>query len=154
MKGTAVEENVRRLAEPFLEGLGMELVDASYAAEHGRKVLRLLVDKPGGITLDDLTAVSREFGVLLDAENAIAERYTLEVSSPGIDRPLLKEKDYARFAGKKASIRTKEAIDGRRNFRATILGAEGGTIRVCDADGREYGILFSNIDKAKLVAEF
>jgi ribosome maturation factor RimP len=154
LKGTATEEKVRLIAERFLEGLGMELVDVSYVSEYGRKVLRLLADKPGGITLDDLTSINREFGALLDVEGAFSERYTLEVSSPGLDRPLFKEKDYVRFAGKKANIKTKAPIDGRRNFKALLMGVEGGAVKVKDADGREFAILLSNIDKARLVPEF
>lgn len=153
MKAGQVEEKVRRVATPFLEDLGMELVQVVYGVEHGRKILRVLVDKAGGITLDDLARLSGELGALLDVEDVVPERYNLEVSSPGLDRPLLKEKDYVRFAGKKASIRTKGPVEGRKNFKAVILGVEAGRVLIEDADRKRFSLALSEIDRARLVVE-
>lgn len=153
LKIEGLEDKVKALAEPVLEGLGMELVDLVYTTEHGRRILRLFIDKPGGVTIDDCSDVSREFGTVLDVQDPIPQSYTLEVSSPGLDRPLVREKDFIRFTGKKARIRTREAIDGRKNFKATIDGVREGAVLVTDADGRKYVIALSSIDKARLEIE-
>ncbi len=154
MKGKELEDRVRALAEMFLSSLGMELVDVGYASEHGRRILRLFIDRPGGVTIDDCANVSRELGTILDVEDVMPERYVLEVSSPGLDRPLKKEKEFIRFAGKKARIRTKAPINGQRNFLAVIKGCEGGLLRIEDADGRSFALSLSDIEKASLVMEF
>ncbi len=134
-------------------GLGLELVDVLYTTEHGRRILRIFIDKPGGVTIDDCSDLSRELGTVLDVEDPIPQSYTLEVSSPGLDRLLTKEKDFLRFAGKKVKLRTKEAIEGRKNFKASIEGVEGGRVTLKDADGRIWEIMLSNIEKARLEIE-
>lgn len=153
MKIEGLEERIKALATPVLEGLGMELVDAEYTVEHGRRILRFYIDKPGGVTIDDCGRVSSELGTLLDVNDVMHERYSLEVSSPGLDRPLVKEKDFTRFAGRKARIRTRTDIGGRRNFRATIIGVGDGKVVIEDSDGRRFEIAVTNIEKARLVAE-
>lgn len=144
---------MRALAEPLLTDLGFELVDVVFATEYGRKVLRFFIDKPGGVTIDDCTQASRELSTLLDVEDPIPQRYTLEVSSPGLDRPLVKEKDFIRYAGKKVRIKTKEPIEGRRNFKATIDSVGDGSISVTDFDGRRFVIELARIDRARLEIE-
>lgn len=153
MRTEGLVEKVASLAAPVAEGLGLELVDVEYAVEQGTKVLRIYIDKPGGVSIDDCTDVSREMGTILDVEDLIHERYSLEVSSPGLDRKLTKEKDFIKYAGKKVKIITKEAIEGRKNFKAAIIGAGGGMVSVKDSDGRTWSIALVNIEKARLVVE-
>lgn len=153
MRTDGVEDRVRALAAPVAEGFGLELVDIVFTSEFGRRVLRVYIDKPGGITVDDCERVSRELSTVLDVEDPIPQSYSLEVSSPGLDRPLKTEKDFSRFAGRRARIRSKEAIDGRRNFKAVIDEASGGQVSVTDFDGKKFTIDISNIEKARLEIE-
>lgn len=153
MKLQDVENKVRDLAEPLLTDMGLELVDVEYKNEHGSWVLRVYIDKPGGVTLDDCTDVSRELGTLLDVEDPVPQSYNLEVSSPGLNRPLVKEKDFKKFSGHRAKIRTTEPIEGRKNFKVTIKGFEDGSVVVEDDQGTVYSIGLGNIEKARLIAE-
>lgn len=153
MKVEGLEDKLKALAAPVVEGLGMELVDLVYASEHGSKVVRLFIDKPGGVTVDDCSDVSREFGTVLDVEDPIPQRYVLEVSSPGLDRPLVREKDFTRYIGKRARIKSKQPIEGRRNFKAVIDGVAEGKVLVTDFDGRRFEIELTNIEKARLEIE-
>jgi len=105
------------------------------------------------VTVEDCERVSRELSTVLDVEDPIPQNYNLEVSSPGLDRPLKTERDFARFVGRRARIRSKEALEGRRNFKAVIDEASGGEVRVTDFDGKKFTIPLSNIDRAKLEIE-
>lgn len=154
MKPEEIEGRIRPLAEPVAEGLGVELVAVDYTSEHGRKILRVYIDKPGGITVDDCEKLSRELGTVLDVEDPIPQSYNLEVSSPGLDRPLKTEKDFERFAGRRAKIRTRTPVDGRRNFKASIDSVGAGVVQVTDFDGKKFSIAVSEIEKAKLEIEF
>ncbi|MEK6758413.1 MAG: ribosome maturation factor RimP [Deltaproteobacteria bacterium] len=145
-----MEERIRALAQPVAESLGLELVDAHFATDSGRKVLRVYIDKPGGVSLDDCAGMSREFSTVLDVNDPIPQRYSLEVSSPGLDRPLKKEADFERFMGRRARIRSREAIEGRRNFNAVIDSVDGANILVTDFDGKKFVLTISNIEKARL----
>lgn len=148
-----IEERIAVIAEPILLSLGLELVAVEYLTESGSRILRIYIDKPGGVAVDDCADVSHELSAVLDVDDPIPQRYSLEVSSPGLDRPLVKEGDYVRFAGKKANIRTKEALEGRRNFKVTIEGAAGGVVIVKDSEGRRIELEIANIDRARLEAE-
>ena len=149
-----IEEQIGAIAEPILASLGLELVAVEYLTESGSRILRIYIDKTGGVTVDDCADVSNELSAALDVADPIPARYSLEVSSPGLDRPLVKESDYVRFAGKKANIRMKQAIEGRRNFKVTIEGALSGVVVVKDSEGRRFELAVANIDKARLEAEF
>lgn len=153
LKPEGIEDRIRELARPVAEGFGLELVDVAYTSEYGRRVLRVYIDKPGGVTLEDCERVSRELGAVLDVEDPIPQSYNLEVSSPGLDRPLKTEADFARFAGKRARIRAREPVEGRRNFKAVIDEARGGEVFVTDFDGRKFAIAVANIEKARLEIE-
>ncbi|MBW7956795.1 MAG: ribosome maturation factor RimP [Deltaproteobacteria bacterium] len=153
MKPEGVEDRIRELARPVAEGFGLELVDVSYTSEYGRRVLRIYIDKPGGITVEDCERVSRELSAILDVEDPIPQSYNLEVSSPGLDRPLKTEADFSRFKGKRARIKTREPIEGRRNFKALIDDARDGEVLVTDFDGRKFTIAVINIEKARLEIE-
>jgi len=154
LKTESLDGKIRSLAQPVVEGLGMELVDVAIVTDHGRRVLRVTIDKPGGVTVDDCGDVSRELGTILDVEDPIPQSYSLEVSSPGLDRPLLSEKDFIRFSGKKARIKTREALEGRKNFKGTIDAVIEGRVRVTDFDGKVFDIPFPIIEKARLEIDF
>lgn len=147
-----IVRSVWELAEPLVVAEGLELVDVEYLREGGRWLLRLTIDKEGGVTLDDCQAISRQVEKVLDVEDPIATAYSLEVSSPGIERPLKKPGDFARFAGNKAEVRTGEPIGDppRRNFKGRLLGIdEAGVIRV-DIDGTVFEVPFERVAKANL----
>ncbi|MBI5232842.1 MAG: ribosome maturation factor RimP [Deltaproteobacteria bacterium] len=149
-----IAEKVRHLIEPVVCDAGLELVDVVFTFEMGARVLRLFVDRPdGGVTLDELGDISPEISRLLDVEDMIPGHYTLEVSSPGLDRPLVKEKDFVRYVGKNVRIRTKEPIEGRRNFKARLKGIFEGVVYITDNDGNDWRIELKNIDKARLEIE-
>ena len=141
------------------EGGDFELIDVAYLSEAGTMVLRVLVDKaPGGsdskgrgegIRVEELGRLSKRIGALLEEEGTVGGAYSLEVSSPGLDRPLKKERDYERAVGRKALIKTKEPVDGRKNFKATIDGVSDGVVTVTDSEGRAWALPISNIDKAR-----
>lgn len=140
---------VWQLAGPLVEGEGMEIVDIEFRHEgsRGGRVLRLYLDKEGGPNVDDLGRVSRQLSELLDAEDTIDGSYTLEVSSPGINRPLKKPAHFARFVGKRIRVRTRDLIDGRRSFLG-ILGQVVEDSVILMQEGKHYQIPFSMIEKS------
>ena len=145
----ATIKRVWQLATPLVEGEGMEIVDIDFRHEgtrHGR-VLRLYLDKDGGPNVDDLSRVSRQLSELLDAEDTIEGAYTLEVSSPGINRPLKKPAHFVRFLGKRIRVRTRDLIDGRRSFLG-ILGQVADDSVILTQEGKRYQIPFSMIEKS------
>ena len=148
-----IVESVRNLALPILEESGLELVDIEYLREPNGWVVRLFIEKEDGITLQECTAVSRELGYLMEVKEVIDHPYNLEVSSPGLDRPLKTEKDFQRFSGKKATIKTAEPLDGRRNFKGTICSFENGAVTLAH-EGESWTIPLEAIAKAKLIYEF
>lgn len=152
MKIGGVISQVRGLVEPILDQKGMELVDIEYRMERGRWVLRLFIDKEGGVTLDDCSDVSGEVGVILDVRDIIPHSYNLEVSSPGLDRPLVKERDFLRHLGGRVKIKTRGAIDGRRNFSVLLEDFKEGKVIVRDDSGMVWGIPLQEIEKARLIA--
>lgn len=134
---------------------GLELVHWETVGPRNSFVLRIFIDKPGGVSHGDCEAVSHQVGTLLDVEDLVAaQRYILEVSSPGIERGLYKRADYERFAGNRIKLRTLEPIDGQRNFRGKLLGLIGDNIGF-DADGRgQLEIPFEQIAKANIEYQF
>ncbi len=154
-----VAARVKELAEPLAVSLGLELVDVEYRQEGGRMVLRLFIDREGGVTLDDCAAVSRELAEILDVEDFIHSRYNLEVSSPGLDRPLKKTEDYQRFTGRLVKIRTFELLQDdegnkRKTFTGELLGLEEGVVRLRLKEGQTAGIPLEKVAKANLEFEF
>ncbi|NHR05513.1 ribosome maturation factor RimP [Chromobacterium haemolyticum] len=140
--------DVRLLLDSTLPGLGYELVDFEMTPGGG---FRVFIDKPGGITVEDCVQVSNHFTRLFMVENIDYER--LEVSSPGLDRPLKKEADFVRFAGKLAKIKTRMPIEQQKKFTGRLAGVEEDSVKL-DVDGRIMAIPFANIDKARLEPEF
>ncbi|HSE85966.1 MAG TPA: ribosome maturation factor RimP [Candidatus Binatia bacterium] len=145
----ATVARVWQLASPLVESEGMEIVDIDFRHEgsRGGRVLRLYLDKEGGPNVDDLSRVSRQLSELLDAQDTIDGAYTLEVSSPGINRPLKKPAHFARFVGKRIRVRTRDLIDGRRSFLG-ILGQVVEDSVILTQEGKRYQIPFSMIEKS------
>jgi len=129
-KQRAFTDTVRRLAEPLCDGAGMELVHVEYQREPGGLTLRIYLDKPGGITLDDCVEISRQLEDILDVHAGDLPPYRLEVSSPGIDRPLGTLKDFVRFEGQQAKIRVATAVNGRKNFTGVLSGVVDEMVRL------------------------
>ena len=144
----AVIMDVVKLVETTVNGLGYELVDLERS---GRGLLRVFIDKPEGISVDDCQTVSNQLTRLLLVENVDYDR--LEVSSPGLDRPLKKEADFMRFAGQKAQIKLRMLLAGRKNFVGVIGEINNGVLQL-DVDGSPVAIELSNLDKARLVPIF
>jgi ribosome maturation factor RimP len=145
----ATIRRVWELAAPLAQGEGMEIVDIEFRPEgtRGGRVLRLYMDKEGGPSVDDLSRVSRRLSDLLDSEDAIAGAYTLEVSSPGINRPLKRPEHFARFVGKRIRVRTRDMIEGRRSFVGILDQVLGDSV-ILTQEGKQYQIPFSMIDKS------
>lgn len=137
------------MIEPAVTGLGYELVDVQ--ASNGGRMLRLFIDKPGGISVEDCATVSRHLTRLLAVEGVDYER--LEVSSPGLDRPLRKGSDFARFAGHRADVRMRTPdSSGRRRFVGVLRGAEAGRLSI-ELDGHTIGLDLADVERARLVPE-
>jgi ribosome maturation factor RimP len=145
-------ERITEIVEPVVIAAGYELVHVEILGNRRTMVLRLYVDRPGGVTVDDCAVVSERVGVVLDIEDPIAHSYTLEVCSPGIERGLYKKGDYQRFAGQQVKIETWEQIEGRRHFYGELVGI-GPDDRVTVRERllqREITIPHSKIRKARL----
>jgi ribosome maturation factor RimP len=150
----SLEARISALAEQTAAAIGMEVVLVDIKGGDNRSIVRVFIDQPGGVTLDDCERFSKRLSVLLDVEDWIPFRYVLEVSSPGLDRPLLKEMDFQRFAGKNAKIRTRLPLEGQRNFRGKILKTGQGRVIIELDQGKQVEISIAEIEKANLVAEF
>ncbi|MEJ2197710.1 MAG: ribosome maturation factor RimP [Desulfuromonadales bacterium] len=157
-----IQAQVEELIVPILDDFGYELVDLQYKKEGSSMALCVFIDKPGGITLDDCVTVSREVGAILEIEDPIKAAYRLEVSSPGLDRPLKKPADFERFAGQKIKVKTLCMLDtdrrghSRKTFTGELLGLEGDMIRIAldDKRGGVAMIAVADLEKANLVEDF
>ncbi|MFB3819922.1 MAG: ribosome maturation factor RimP [Candidatus Methylomirabilales bacterium] len=157
MAGGAAAEvtaRVRGIAEAILPEAGLELVEVEFRREAAGWVLRLYIDRAeGGVTLDDCQRVSEELGDHLDVADLIDHPYHLEVSSPGLDRPLTREADFVRFAGREARISTREPLDGRKSFRGRLAGLEADRVLLDLPEGPRVAIPRGLIHKARLEPE-
>lgn len=155
-------DKVHRLLVPILESMAVELVDLEFKREGRDWFLRLFIDKEGGVTLDDCAEVSREVDALLEVEDVIDAAYRLEVSSPGLDRPLKRPADYERFKGRLVKVKTFEKLDpderghSRKTFTGELLGLEAGRVRIrqLDTKGGVVEIPLEGIAKANLELDF
>lgn len=143
------------LIEPSLADLGYEIVRIRFHGD-GRPVLQIMIDRADGadVTVDDCTLASRTVSALLDVADPIPGAYELELSSPGLDRPLTRAKDFESFSGNEARVELKSAIEGRRRFRGRLLGLDGDTVRMAvplEATETEFALPLAAIAKAKLV---
>ncbi len=156
----AVVEKVREIAERVAASNGLELVDVEFRGGGKARMLRVLIDKPGGVTHQDCADVSREVGTILDVEDVVpGGQYLLEVSSPGLDRKLLKPADYQRFAGSRVKLQTREAVGGTHHFDGRLQGLVDGRVALEIAARKQQPatrieIELANVEKANLVPEF
>jgi len=150
MESRSVAERVREIAEQAASDRGVELVHAEVAGPEGHPIVRVFIDKPGGVTHEDCSAVSIQLGTVLDVEDFIHSAYTLEVSSPGLERGLYKRADYERFAGSQARIKARTPIKGQRNFRGRIIGVEDNKVILEDWTTGRAEIPVDEIAKANL----
>jgi ribosome maturation factor RimP len=144
------------LIEPVVDDHGCELVDVEVARNQGKGLLRITIDNPnsdGRVPIERCVAVSREIETLLDAADTMPGAYQLEVSSPGLDRVLGREKDFVAACGQEVRLRTRRPIEGRRRFRGRLKAFEQGALRV-DVDGEEALIPFDEVEKANTIYEF
>ena len=146
----SIEARVREIAERAAQERGLELVHVELAGGARSPVVRVFIDKPGGVTHEDCSEVSQHVGTVLDVEDFIPGAYTLEVSSPGLERGLYSRADYERFAGRLAKIRTRGAIGGQRNFRGRIVGVEGEGVLFDDKMTGRVRVPLNEIAKANL----
>jgi ribosome maturation factor RimP len=150
--GEEIERAVSGMIEPIVISLGMEMVGVEYRREARGWVLRIYIDKEGGVSLDDCVLVSNEVGTVIDVEDLFQSPYTLEVSSPGIKRILKKERDFERFRDRSVRIRARNAIGERRNFRGRLLGCTEGVVKI-EVEGEVLDIPLSNVARANLEFE-
>ena len=149
-----IEAYAENLFLPITQKHGFELVDVEYVKEAGSWYLRVYIDKEGGITSDDCADVSREMNEILDREDYVEGSYTFEVSSPGLERPLKKEKDYIRSMGKELEIRTYRAIDREKEFYGILKAYDADTVTIEQEDGKEMVFEKSNIALIRLAFDF
>ena len=147
-----VTQSVIGLIEPSLLAKGLELVDVEFKKEGKTWVLRIFIDKEGGVNIEDCQNVSHLVGDLIEVENIIKSVYTLEVSSPGLNRVLKKEKDFIKFVGKKICVLCHAPLDGRKKFTGNLKGFKERAIHL-DADGQTHTIPLDRVSKANLVVE-
>jgi len=145
-------EQIEGIVGPIVTGDGFDLVHVELVGQSGNMTLRLYIDKPGGVTIDDCAEVSNHVSVLLDVEDLIPNRYALEVCSPGLERGLYKRIDYERFAGQEVKIQTYDMLEGRRTFRGELLGISGDTVTIRERSlGKDVTIAYPQIRKANLI---
>lgn len=150
MGAGSIEERVQAIAERVAIDHGLELVHAEVAGPENKPIVRIFIDKPNGVTHKDCSEVSLYVGTILDVEDFIHASYTLEVSSPGLERGLYKRADYERFAGKLARLRTRRPINGQRNFRGRLLGVDGEEALFEDRTSGRVKVPLDSIAKANL----
>jgi ribosome maturation factor RimP len=156
-----VVERVRTVARRVAADYGLEIFDVQFRREGGGMVLRVLIDRPGpastaedSVGVDDCANVSRELSTIFDVEDIVPVAYTLEVSSPGLDRPLRNAQDYRRFAGRRAKLVMREAVDGQKYFKGTLGGIEENDVLIDAEDGRRHRVPVGVITRANLEVDF
>ena len=150
MHNESIAERVQELAERVAIDHGLELVHAEVAGPENKPIVRIFIDKPHGVTHEDCSEVSMHLGTILDVEDFIHASYTLEVSSPGLERGLYKRADYERFTGSNAKLKTRQPIDGQRNFRGRLIGLEGDEVIFEDRTNGRVRVPLELITKANL----
>jgi ribosome maturation factor RimP len=152
-KTDSIPERVYELIDPILRAMDIELVDVEYLTDKGRWVLRVYIDKNGGVTVDDCARVSGEIEYPIDVQDIIKHEYVLEVSSPGLNRPLTKEKDYQRALGKKVKIKMSFPQEGRKNFKGYLKNLDDEYLHL-EVNGQLFRLPRHDIMKANLVYDF
>ncbi|WP_043112313.1 ribosome maturation factor RimP [Solimonas flava] len=148
-----MQERLEQILEPVIESIGYELLLLEYSPSPRNAMLRLYIDAPAGITIDDCERVSKEVAGVLDVEDPIRSAYRLEVSSPGLDRPLVKPAHFLRFVGEQARVQLIAPLNGRRRYVGFIRGLEGDTLRLETKEGLAE-IPLSEIERARLVPDY
>ena len=151
MERQQIESRIREISKSAADAKGLEFVHSEVAGTKRNAVVRVFVDKPGGVTLDDCSELSRDIEGVLDIEDVVPSSYVLEVSSPGLERELYSIGDFQKFTGKAARIKTVEAIDGRKTFKGSIISVDGENILFDDKTVGQITIPYSNVSKANLV---
>ncbi len=146
-------EKLYRLIQPVVTGLGYELVGMEFSAGHGNGLLRIYIDSLDGVDIDACQRVSYQVSGLLDVEDPIPGQYNLEVSSPGMDRPLFDKAHFERFAGCQVKLQTQIPYNGRRKFKGLLQGVEGEQV-VIEQDGETVKLPLTEVEQARLVPEF
>lgn len=136
--------------EPVVQGMGYDLVGVEFGGNRGNRLLRVYIDLTDGVTVDDCAAVSRALSAALDVDDPISEGYILEVSSPGIDRPLFRPGDFVRFVGETAFIRLASTLEGRRRFKGRLAGMDEGDVLI-EVDGTLWRLPADLVEEAHLV---
>ena len=149
-----IEDRLMRLLEPTISAMGYELLGLEYLGQGKHSRLRLYIDGPNGIGLDDCEAVSHQASGILDVEDPIKGQYNLEVSSPGLDRPLFKPGHFANYLGHRVKLRTRLAISGQRNFQGEIKAVENDEIYISIENGEVLKLTSKDIEHANLIPEF
>ena len=156
-----VVERVREAAERVAGSYGLEIFDVQFRREAAGMVLRVRIDRPGpaasaeeSVSVDDCANVSRDLSAILDVEDTVPTAYTLEVSSPGLDRPLRGAADYERFTGRRAKLVVRTPVEGQGFFRGRLGGIDGGEVVIDTGDGRTRRVRIDNIARANLEVEF
>lgn len=149
-----LEQRVMRLLEPTVSALGYELLGVEYLAQGKHSRVRLYIDAPAGIGLEDCEKVSHQASGILDVEDPIKGQYSLEVSSPGLDRPLFRLEHFARFLGQRVKLRIHQPRNGQRNFQGRIDAVENEEIYISMDDGNQLVVSMADIEKANLIPEF
>src|SRR5210317_1423746 len=145
-------DELKKLLEPMIERLGYEVIDLEVRLSGGSGLVRLFIDKPDGVDLDDCEKVSVAVSALLDVEDPVPGNYNLEVSSPGLDRKLTKPAHFQRFAGEIVKVQMRFPIEGRKRFRGTLVSSNDENI-VVEVDGESHSLPLKTIDTARLVPE-
>ncbi len=140
---------VVNVIEPVVTGLGYELVGAEFGQAENGTTLRVYIDKPEGIVMEDCAAVSRQLNAVLDVEDTIKSAYLLEVSSPGVDRPLFTEAHFAEQIGQEVRVRLTDGVGGRRNFKGPLIAVKDGVATV-EVDGIDYDLTISDVEQAHI----
>jgi ribosome maturation factor RimP len=143
-----------KLFEPVVESMGYELVGVEFLGAGGYGTLRVYIDRDSGVNLDDCAAISHQINGILDVEEPIKQAYDLEVSSPGIERPLFKLADFERYAGKTVRIKLAVGLLGRKNFKGELRGVADSKLVTIEVDGEVFDLPYADIAKANLVGDF
>lgn len=151
----SIASKIEEIANRVAESEGLEIVEVEVKGGGAHRFVRISIDKPEGVSHGDCETVSQQVGTILDVEDVVpGGRYTLEVSSPGVERKLLKPQDYQRFQGKKAKVTLREPLEGRRNWEGTLAGIEEGLIRLDPERGDPVRFTFEQVQKANLKFEW
>ena len=152
---SAASQRVWDLAAPLATAHGLEVIDVQLRPEGGRLMLRVMLDRPtGGVTLDEVARASRELGDVLDGHDVIGARYQLECSSPGLNRPLVRPHHWGHSVGQRVHVRTRDTIDGRRNFHGTVVELDDTAAVLQDPDAGAVRIAFVAVEKANIEYDF